>query len=96
MWFTFVERSSNAFGTRHDENFSEITKTRDDIKDFTPTDSIHRKTPKNCYGRKKDFDAIELSSEIAREDFYEGDKMLVKSPQKPIMVSMNSVQIAIV
>lgn len=85
MWFTFVERSSNAFGTRQDENYSEVTKKRDDIKDFMPTDSIHRKTPKNCYGRKKRDDALELSSEIAREDFYEGDVLyvaLVKSLKK--------------
>ena len=77
MWFTFVEQSSNAFGTRQNKNFSKITKTRDDIKDFTPTDSIHRKTPKMLNRTKYADDGLELSSEIAREDFYEGNKISI-------------------
>ena len=78
MWFTFVEKSTNAFGTRQDEDFSRMTKARDFVsEDFIPTDSIPRKTPK-CFGgeSKVDDDALELSSEIAREDFYEGEKLL--------------------
>jgi hypothetical protein len=73
MWFAFVERSSNAFGTRQDENFANTTKTRDNIKDFIPTDSIHRPPAKIQHAD----DALELSSEIAREDFYEGNKGMV-------------------
>ncbi|XP_028390856.1 TATA box-binding protein-associated factor RNA polymerase I subunit B-like [Dendronephthya gigantea] len=75
MWFTFVEKSTNAFGTRQNQNFSGVTRARDFIsEDFIPTDSIPRKTPK-CFGGESniDDDALELSSEIAREDFYEDD-----------------------
>jgi hypothetical protein len=76
MWFTFVEQSSNAFGTRNDKCFEKTTKTRDNIKDFIPTDSIHRKTP-GVVGRTKHADdGLELSSEIAREDFYEGNVLM--------------------
>ena len=74
MWFTFVEHTSNAFGTRAGKTNEKFTKTRDSIKDFIPTDSIHRKTPKLRY-EKYDDDALELSSEIAREEFYEGRKI---------------------
>lgn len=74
MWFCFVELSSNAFGTRQHQNFAKTTRVRDAIKDFTPVDSIHRRSPKK-YDRKHRTvvdDALELSSEIAREEFYEG------------------------
>ena len=77
IWFTFVERTSNAFGTRQDEDFAKMTKTRDNIKDFMPTDSVHRRPPKIFSGKRYADDALELSSEIAREEFYEGNKGLI-------------------
>lgn len=73
MWFSFVERSTNAFGTQMDEDFTNVLYTRDNIKDFIPTDSVHRKTPKCFSETQQPDDALELSSEIAREDFYEGN-----------------------
>ena len=78
MWFRYVQLTTNIFTTTKDGqtrilNYSQVKRKRDDLKDFVPFDSIHRPSPKVMTGSKLDEgDALELSSEIAREDFYEG------------------------
>ena len=81
MWFRYVQLSSVAFKITGDgrakvQECIELQKKRDIKVSNQLTDSLNcsAKTTKKKQDMKtmEDMDTIELSSDIAREDFYEG------------------------
>ena len=76
MWFRFVQLSSETFLTEETSQLQEKCiferkRPRDNIGEYLPVDSIPRPVPK-FMSKEIDPDALELSSEMAREEFYEG------------------------